>query len=55
MVAAAASDSVEPYLAQEALPEEENDANAAVLLLLKRQEEAEAVTEQKCKSGQRAA
>jgi hypothetical protein len=28
--------SVEPSLAQEALAEEENDANAAVLLLLKR-------------------
>jgi hypothetical protein len=39
--AVAAEANVEPHLAQEALAEKENDANAAVSLLLKRQEEAE--------------
>jgi hypothetical protein len=39
--AVAPAANVEPHLAQEALAEEKNDANAAVSLLLKRQEEAE--------------
>jgi hypothetical protein len=56
VVAAAAS--VEPNRAnesQEMLAEEENDANAAFLLLLKRQEEAQATAGRECKSGQGAA
>jgi hypothetical protein len=43
------------HLAQEALAEEENDANAAVSLLLKRQDEAESVAVQEGKAGQGAA
>jgi hypothetical protein len=38
--AVAAAANVEPHLAQEALAEEKNGADAAVLLLLERQEEA---------------
>jgi hypothetical protein len=43
---------VEPHLTQEALAEEEKDANAAFPLLLKGQEEAEAVAVQEGKAGQ---
>jgi hypothetical protein len=53
VVAAAAN--VEPHLAQEVLAEENNDANAAVPLLLKRQEEAKAVAVLESKAGQGAA
>jgi uncharacterized protein YjaZ len=53
--AVAAAANVEPHLAQEALAEEKNDANAAVSLLLKRQEEAELVAVQEGKAGQGAA
>jgi hypothetical protein len=53
--AVAAAANVEPRLAQEALAEEENDANAAVSLLLTRQEEAELVAVQEGKAGQGAA
>jgi transcription initiation factor TFIID subunit TAF12 len=51
----AAVANVEAHLAQEALAEEKNDANAAVFLLLKRQEEAELVAVQEGKAGQGAA
>jgi hypothetical protein len=44
-----------PHLAQEALAEEKNDANDAVFLLLKRQEEAELVAVQEGKAGRGAA
>jgi hypothetical protein len=47
----AAAGNVEPHLAQEALAEAKNDANAAVSLLLKRQEEAELVAVQEGKAG----
>jgi hypothetical protein len=50
--AVAAAANVEPHLAQEALAEEKNDANAAVSLLLKRQEEAELVAMQEGKAEQ---
>jgi hypothetical protein len=50
-----AAANVGPHLAQEALAEEKNDANAAVFLLLKRQEEAELVAVQEGKAGQGAA
>ena len=53
--AVAAAANVEPHLAQEALAEEKNDANDAVFLLLKRQEEAELVAVQEGKAGQGAA
>jgi hypothetical protein len=45
---------VERNVAQEALAEEENDANAAVFLLLKRQEEAKAVAVEEGRAGARA-
>jgi hypothetical protein len=48
--AAVAAANVEPHLAQE-----KNDANAAVSLLLERQEEAELVAVQEGKAGQGAA
>ena len=53
--AVAAAANVEPHLAQDALAEEKNDANDAVFLLLKRQEEAELVAVQEGKAGQGAA
>jgi hypothetical protein len=53
--AVAAAVNVEPHLAQEALAEEKNDANAAVFTLHKRQEEAELVAVQEGMAGQGAA
>jgi hypothetical protein len=44
-----------PHVAPESLVEEMNDANAAVSLLLKKQEEAELVAVQEGKAGQGAA
>jgi hypothetical protein len=46
---------VQSALAQKALSEEKNDANTAVSLLLKMQEEAELVAVQEGKAGQDAA
>jgi hypothetical protein len=48
--AVAAAANVEPHLAQAAVAEEKNDANAAVSLL-KRQEEAELVAVQEARQG----
>jgi hypothetical protein len=53
--AVAAAANVEPHLAQNALAEEKNDANDAVFLSMKRQEEADLVAVQKGKAGQGAA